>query len=57
MLAHGCCGSRYSFGYPACPNLADQRELVALLRAEEIGIPSLKKTSSTPSNRPPPSTP
>jgi 5-methyltetrahydrofolate--homocysteine methyltransferase len=31
-------GSRYSFGYPACPNLADQRALLSLLRAEEIGI-------------------
>src|SRR5207249_2950175 len=26
------------FGYPACPNLADQQQLLALLRAEEIGI-------------------
>jgi cobalamin-dependent methionine synthase I len=24
--------------YPACPNLADQQQLLALLRAEEIGI-------------------
>ena len=31
-------GKRYSFGYPACPNLADQQQLLALLRAEEIGI-------------------
>lgn len=31
-------GSRYSFGYPACPNLADQRQLLALLKAEELGI-------------------
>jgi len=31
-------GSRYSFGYPACPNLADQRRLLALLGAERIGI-------------------
>ncbi len=31
-------GSRYSFGYPACPNLADQRQLLALLGAERIGI-------------------
>jgi 5-methyltetrahydrofolate--homocysteine methyltransferase len=38
MLAQGYRGSRYSFGYPACPNLADQRQLLALLRAEEIGI-------------------
>jgi 5-methyltetrahydrofolate--homocysteine methyltransferase len=38
MLAQGYRGSRYSFGYPACPNLADQKQLLALLRAEEIGI-------------------
>src|SRR2546427_9432488 len=28
-------GSRYSFGYPACPNLEDQTKLFALLRPEE----------------------
>jgi 5-methyltetrahydrofolate--homocysteine methyltransferase len=38
MLAQGYRGSRYSFGYPACPNLADQAQLLALLRADEIGI-------------------
>ena len=38
MLAQGYRGSRYSFGYPACPNLADQRQLLALLRADEIGL-------------------
>ena len=31
-------GSRYSFGYPACPNLADQEALLRLLGAERIGI-------------------
>jgi 5-methyltetrahydrofolate--homocysteine methyltransferase len=38
MLAQGYRGSRYSFGYPACPNLADQRQLLALLAADRIGI-------------------
>jgi 5-methyltetrahydrofolate--homocysteine methyltransferase len=38
MLNQGYRGSRYSFGYPACPNLADQRQLLDLLRADEIGI-------------------
>jgi 5-methyltetrahydrofolate--homocysteine methyltransferase len=38
MLAQGYRGSRYSFGYPACPNLADQAQLLALLCADEIGI-------------------
>jgi 5-methyltetrahydrofolate--homocysteine methyltransferase len=31
-------GSRYSFGYPACPNLADQRVLLDLLGAERVGV-------------------
>ncbi|HKR18866.1 MAG TPA: methionine synthase [Stellaceae bacterium] len=31
-------GSRYSFGYPACPDLAQQRQLLTLLRAQEIGV-------------------
>jgi 5-methyltetrahydrofolate--homocysteine methyltransferase len=28
-------GSRYSFGYPACPNLEDQAKIFALLKPEE----------------------
>ena len=31
-------GKRYSFGYPACPNLEDQQGLWELLRPEEIGV-------------------
>jgi 5-methyltetrahydrofolate--homocysteine methyltransferase len=31
-------GIRVSFGYPACPELADQEKLFRLLRPEEIGI-------------------
>jgi len=31
-------GARYSFGYPACPNLEDQTKLFELLRPEEIGL-------------------
>ncbi len=31
-------GKRYSFGYPACPALEDQRILFDLLRPEEVGI-------------------
>ena len=31
-------GKRYSFGYPACPNLEDQQGLWQLLRPEEIGV-------------------
>ena len=33
LIKQGYRGSRYSFGYPACPNLADQRQLLALLDA------------------------
>ena len=32
---HGC---RYSFGYPACPNLADNKIIFDLLKPEEFGI-------------------
>ncbi len=31
-------GSRYSFGYPACPNLEDQTKLFQLLQPERIGV-------------------
>ncbi len=30
-------GSRYSFGYPACPEMADQEKLFRLLQPERIG--------------------
>jgi 5-methyltetrahydrofolate--homocysteine methyltransferase len=30
-------GSRYSFGYPACPNMADQEKLFSLLKPDRIG--------------------
>jgi len=38
MLAQGYRGSRYSFGYPACPRLEDQVPLLRLLQAERIGV-------------------
>lgn len=31
-------GCRYSFGYPACPNIEDQRMIFELLHPEEIGV-------------------
>lgn len=31
-------GQRFSFGYPACPDLEDQKKLFSLLKPEEIGI-------------------
>ncbi|MGP1396842.1 MAG: methionine synthase [Inquilinaceae bacterium] len=38
MLSQGYHGGRYSFGYPACPNLEDQDLLLRLLNAGQIGI-------------------
>jgi 5-methyltetrahydrofolate--homocysteine methyltransferase len=38
LFKQGYRGSRFSFGYPACPNLADQIPLLELLGADEIGI-------------------
>jgi 5-methyltetrahydrofolate--homocysteine methyltransferase len=31
-------GARYSFGYPACPNLEDQRYIFELLKPQKIGV-------------------
>jgi 5-methyltetrahydrofolate--homocysteine methyltransferase len=31
-------GSRYSFGYPACPDLEDREKPVRLLEPERIGV-------------------
>jgi 5-methyltetrahydrofolate--homocysteine methyltransferase len=38
ILRQGYRGSRYSFGYPACPDLADRAILVALLDPSRIGV-------------------
>jgi len=38
MLSQSYRGSRYSFGYPACPRLEDQVPLLKLLGAERIGV-------------------
>ena len=38
LFQQGYRGSRYSFGYPACPNLEDQTKLFNLLRPERIGV-------------------
>ena len=31
-------GKRYSFGYPACPNLDDQQGIWKLINPDEIGV-------------------
>jgi cobalamin-dependent methionine synthase I len=38
LFKQGYRGSRFSFGYPACPNLEDQAILLELLGAKKIGI-------------------
>ncbi|WP_424531845.1 methionine synthase [Sphaerisporangium viridialbum] len=38
MLKVNVTGCRYSFGYPACPNLEDQVQLFELLDPERIGV-------------------
>ena len=38
MFQQGYRGTRFSFGYPACPNLADQELLFELLHPERIDM-------------------
>jgi 5-methyltetrahydrofolate--homocysteine methyltransferase len=38
LLSQGYHGSRYSFGYPACPKLEDQEPIFRLLDAGRIGV-------------------
>ncbi|MEL7051988.1 MAG: vitamin B12 dependent-methionine synthase activation domain-containing protein, partial [Cyanobacteria bacterium J06588_5] len=38
ILAQRYQGSRYSFGYPACPNMQDQPKQLDLLEVEKIGM-------------------
>ncbi len=38
IFRQGYQGSRYSFGYPACPHLEDQVQLFQLVPAEKIGV-------------------
>ena len=38
ILDQGYCGSRYSFGYPACPDIEQQTLLCELLEPERIGV-------------------
>ncbi len=38
LFSQGYQGSRYSFGYPACPNLEDQTKLFDLIRPERIDV-------------------
>ncbi|MGJ7441675.1 methionine synthase [Aquipuribacter sp. MA13-6] len=38
ILGQGYRGSRYSFGYPACPDLEHRSDLVRLLQPQRIGV-------------------
>ena len=38
MFAQQFQGSRYSFGYPACPNMQDQFKQLDLLKSDRIGM-------------------
>ena len=38
MLAQRYRGSRYSFGYPACPNMGDQYKQLELLKCDRINL-------------------
>lgn len=38
IFNQGYRGSRYSFGYPACPDLSQQVQLLELLEPEKIGV-------------------
>jgi len=38
IFQQGYRGSRYSFGYPACPSLEDQAKVFELLQPERIGV-------------------
>ncbi len=38
IFQQGYRGSRYSFGYPACPNLEDRSLIMELLKPEDIGV-------------------
>ncbi len=38
LFSQGYQGSRYSFGYPACPDLEGNETLIKVLDAKRIGI-------------------
>jgi len=38
LFKQGYRGARYSFGYPACPNLEDQKKIFELIQPQRIGV-------------------
>ena len=45
-------GARYSFGYPACPDVEDQDKVQELLEWQRIGVELSEESSSRRSSRP-----
>jgi len=52
LFHQGYQGSRFSFGYPACPNLEDQTKLFELLRPERIDVELSEEFQLHPERRP-----
>ena len=48
LFQQGYQGSRYSFGYPACPNLEDNKQLFKILKPERIGITMTEEWQMVP---------
>ncbi len=48
ILKVGYQGCRYSFGYPACPDLEDRAKVMRLLRPERIGVSLSEEYQLTP---------
>lgn len=48
IFQQGYRGSRYSIGYPACPNLEDRAQIVELLQPKEIGVELTENFMLTP---------
>jgi len=41
-------GSRYSFGYPACPDLSENRKIFTILQPEQIGVTLTEQDQMVP---------
>lgn len=48
LFQQGYRGTRYSFGYPACPNLEDQKLLFEMLDPERIGVSLTEEVELVP---------
>jgi 5-methyltetrahydrofolate--homocysteine methyltransferase len=48
LFSQGYQGSRYSFGYPACPDLEDNFKLFTCLKPEQIGVTLTESAQMVP---------